>query len=152
MDKPLQTFVNTASGIKLVFQTSGLIKSVFTENYYLSFRDGSFTKLQPYIQGNGVYLNAGFKTKTFDLIASYWKGDGFQSIKGAPIYQSVSSQISNEGYIQDARELLFLRLVSDFKISENFIIGTRLEPYIDLQNPKFEFSNSLISYTKRRLS
>src|SRR5690606_33946058 len=83
------------------------------------------------------------KFKPFDLIFSYWKGDGYQSVHGAGLYQSVSSQIHHTDYVEAKRELLFIRLISDYPIAKNFYIGTRIEPYIDLNDPQLEFSNSL---------
>lgn len=142
-DRPLTTILNTAVGLNFKIGFDGFLKDIHSENYYLTYKDFSFTKQQPYVQGNGMLFNLGFNTKFFDFICTYWQGNGFQSVHGAPLYQSVSSQINNPGYTEDQRSLLFFRLISEFPISRNFSISTRLEPYIDLNNPAFEFSNSL---------
>lgn len=142
LDVPLTTIVNTALGAKITYNINAKY-GAYTENYYLTYKDFSFTKQNPYAQGNGLLLNAGVKLNTTNLIFTYWRGNGYQSIHGAPVYQSVSSQINNEGYKEDLREFLFIRLVSEYKIAKNLLLGMRLEPYIDLNHTKFEFSNSL---------
>lgn len=140
-DRSLISVINSSFGLVLKYQ---LPKStIHSENYLITYKDFSFNKQNPYIQGQGLYLNLGVKTKIADFVASYWQGSGFQSTHGAPLFSSVSSQINNAGYKEDNRSLLFLRIISEFPISENFSISSRIEPYIDLNNPAFEFSNSL---------
>lgn len=151
VDSPLQTFVNTASGLGVQKQIKGFVNYVRAEAYYLTYKDFSFTKLQPYLQGNGLFLNTGISTKAFGLFFTYWKGSGYQAVKGAPIYQSVSRHISHADFTEDTRELFFIRLVNSYPISPEFYIETRLEPYIDLNHPSFEFSNSLFLVYKDRI-
>jgi hypothetical protein len=143
LNVPLQTIVNTAFGVNAKYKFTGFLENIHAQAYYLTYKDFSFTKLRPFLQGNGIMLDAGFKLKPFDLSATYWKGSGYSSIHGAPIYRSESSQINNVGYVDGERELLFIRLISNYYISENFFISMRLEPYLDLNDPQFEFSNSL---------
>ncbi len=142
-DRPLTTILNTAIGLTLRYKTNGFLKSIHSENYYITYKDFSFTKVNAYNQGGGLLLNLGFQTKAFDFITTYWNGNGFQSVHGAPIYSSSSTQINNVGYQEDNRSLLFFRLISEFPLSNHFSISTRLEPYIDLNQPSFEFSNSM---------
>lgn len=146
---PLKTFLNTASGIKLQRSYSGFVRSISTENYYLTWKDFSFQKRQPYLQGNGLLLNAGVDTKLFNLVVSYWQGNGYQSVHGAPVYQSVSRHIAYPGYIEETRQLLFFRLINRFELTSNLYLDLRLEPYLDLNHPKLEFSNSLFLVYKQ---
>lgn len=143
IDVPLTTIVNSALGFSFRWYTGRVLEYVHTENYFLTYKDFSFTKRRTFNQGNGLMLNAGLKFKPADLSVTYWKGNGFESVHGAPGYESVSSHIHHQGYSEDTRELIIMRLVSDFKVSDHLYIGTRLEPYIDLRNPKLEFVNSL---------
>jgi hypothetical protein len=128
------------------------VNSLLAEGYYLGYKDFSFTKLEPYKQGNGLYLNSGISNRAFDLLFTYWEGNGYQAIKGAPVYQSVSQHIGHPGYTEDERRLLFIRLISRFPLTSGFYIETRLEPYIDLNHLSFEFSNSLFLIWKERFS
>jgi hypothetical protein len=140
-DRYLISILNSSFG--LTFSYALPKATLHSENYLITYKDFSFTKQNQYLQGQGLYLNLGVKTKMADFILSYWQGEGFQSTHGAPIFSSVSSQINNNGFHQDQRSLLFFRIISEFPISENFSISSRIEPYIDLNNPAFEFSNSL---------
>jgi hypothetical protein len=140
-DRPLISILNSSFGLTLSYVFSKA--TLHSENYLITYKDFSFVKQNKYLQGQGLYLNLGVKTKMADFILSYWQGEGFQSTHGAPIFSSVSSQINNNGFHQDERSLLFFRIISEFPISENFSISSRIEPYIDLNNPAFEFSNSL---------
>ncbi len=146
-DDPLQTLVNSAIGFKLKLPFSGWIKNLRTENYLLSFNDFSFTDLQPYSQGYGWYLNAGFDTHKFgSLMGTIWKGNSFISSNGTPLYQSVSQHIVHAGYTEKHRKLLILRYSYQQKLIPNLYLDFRFEPLMDLNRPagsrKIEFSNS----------
>jgi hypothetical protein len=70
---------------------------------------------------------------------SYWKGHSFISPRGGKIYQSVSDRISDPNYLEEQRDLLFLRAFKDFKVFDNLIITARLEPVFDFNSSKLEY-------------
>ena len=144
MDAPLTSLMNNAIGIGLDFpiDENGILKSVGTKNYFVYFTDFSFERRQTFEDGTGLYLNLDLEFKWFSLMTSYWKGDEFISIKGAPLYQSVSSSFKNPGYVEEERELIILRFMHELKILDNLFFSTRFEPFFDLQNNKFEFSHA----------
>lgn len=140
---PLQTYTNVALGLKLDVATQGFIKAFSAQAYYLGSRDFSFTNLLPFESGNGFMLDVGIETKPTNLSLTYFNGNKYISKFGSPLYNSLSSQINNVGFTEANREFLVLRLHNEHKLAENLYLGTRFEPYIDLNKPKFEFSNSL---------
>lgn len=144
VDVPLKTLVNTAIGFKLKFHLAGFVKNIRAENYLLSFKEFSPTKILPFSNGYGVFLNAGVDTRYGTILGTYWRGDGYISIAGMPIYQSVSQQINNTGYTQKHRELVMLRYAYQRQLLPNLYLDFRVEPLVDLQaqKAKIEFSNS----------
>lgn len=144
VDDPLESFMNNSAGFSLSIPVNedGILKTVRTDNHFVSFTDFSFEKQQPYTSGHGVYLNLILDLRWFSFMTSYWYGDSFMSIKGAPLYQSVSHNYKNPDYLAQHRELLIFRLSHDVKIFDGFYLTSRLEPFFDPSNNNFEFSHS----------
>jgi len=141
----LTTLFNGATGIKL-HKTLGLnIKEVFTDNYIAVYKDFSPTKVRAYQGGFGLWLNAGVSTKWGDLIASYWKGNNFITIKGMPLYQSVSETLYDEGFKKNNRSILSLRYAYQKELVPKLYLDVRFEPHFDLnQSAKnLQFNHSL---------
>lgn len=144
VDDPLESFMNNSAGFSLSIPVneSRILKAVRSDNHYVSFVDFSFEKQQPYTNGHGLYLNLIFDLKWFSFMTSYWYGNSFMSIKGAPLYQSVSHNFKNPDYLEQYRKLLIFRLSHDVKIFDNFYLTSRFEPFFDPNNDNFEFSHS----------
>ncbi|RYY11482.1 MAG: hypothetical protein EOO04_35150, partial [Chitinophagaceae bacterium] len=108
---PLTTLFNGAVGFKLRKQLSadGKIKDIFTENYLVGYKDFSPIKRRAFQGGSGIWLNAGITTSIGTFVASYWQGNGFISIKGMPLFQSVSQNINYPGYAEKSRKVLMIR-------------------------------------------
>lgn len=142
-DLPLVSLMNNSLGVSLSvpINENGVLKAIKTAHYYVRYTDFSFEKRQPYNNGNGIYLNLTFDLKWLSFMTSYWHGDSFISIKGAPLYQSVSHTFKNPGYLEEERSLLIFRLLHDFEVFEGFYLSSRFEPFFDLQHNKFEFSH-----------
>ncbi|QIL75888.1 hypothetical protein [Hymenobacter sp. HDW8] len=94
----------------------------------------------PYNKGNGWYLNASVNTRLSNIMLSYWSGNGFVSPQGGRLYQSISSTVNNADFTQRRRELLILRMFSDFHLPGNILLTTRFEPFYDLNRRQIEFS------------
>lgn len=72
---------------------------------------------------------------------SYWRGDGYISELGGRLYQSASTTFKNPDYLEEERELLILRLMKDIALLDNLTLTLRLEPLVDFNDPKLEFSS-----------
>ena len=121
-----------------------MINSLRSDNYYAYYYDFSNQKEQVFEDGDGIYLNLTAKTRyNLEVMASYWRGDEFITIKGGQLYPSISSSFKNAISIENKRELFFLRFLYDVKLSENFYFSTRFEPYFDIRNSNLEFSHGL---------
>ena len=143
-DRPLQTLLNTAIGAEFKYHYNEKKNHyLYADAQLMSFNDFSFTKSYPTKNGTGIMANLGWKFGHTSLSTTYWNANNFYAVHGAPLYRSVSDQINNAGFYQKNRSLLFVRLISNYEITKNFSISARLEPYWDLDNPSFEFSNSL---------
>ncbi len=142
-DLPLETMVNMAVGVELEKKYPfKFLHRLYTKNYIVGFKDFSNVRLLPFEQGYGIYLNAGIDTKYQDVMLSYWKGDSYVAELGGKLYQSASTTYKNPDYLQKERQLLILRLMKDFEIMKDLYFTLRLEPVLDLDNPKLEFSNA----------
>ena len=144
-DISISTLFNGATGIKLHKQIGLNVKEIFTYNYIAVYKDFSPTKVRAYQGGFGLWLNAGMETKWGSLVASYWKGNNFLTIKGMPLYQSVSENLYNTGFTQSSRSIFAIRYVYQKQLIPNLYLDVRLEPHWDLGTPDddFQFSHSL---------
>src|SRR5690606_35572430 len=102
------------------------------------------TKLRPYNGGFGIWLNAGLDTKWGNLSASYWKANQFITIKGMPLYQSISENVNHVGYQEDKRNLLMLRYQYLRQLLPNLYLDVRFEPHFDLHkaDKQLQFNHS----------
>jgi hypothetical protein len=144
--EPLETFVNSALGVKIKIPLSGFVNAIRSENYLMGFNDFSFTRIQPFSKGRGWFLNAGIDTHHGSLMGTYWNGMSFISSNGMPLYQSVSQHINHVGFTEKNRKLIMLRYSYQKQLIPNLYLDFRFEPYMDLGRPagnrKIEFSNS----------
>ncbi len=141
---PLQTYSNSAFGLMIDFlrPDNNLINNVRLDGYYTHYNDFSNQQLRPFLDGDGIYLNAEVKSKFgLEFMASYWRGNEFLTIQGGQLYPSESSSVQNRFVIQEERELLILRLFHNLKLSDKLTLSSRFEPYFDLLNDRFEFSH-----------
>ena len=141
----ISTLFNGAAGFKLHRLIGNNIKEVFTDNYLAVYKDFSPTKVRAYQGGFGLWLNAGMHTKWGSLVASYWKGNNFITIKGMPLYQSVSENLYEKGFTQNSRNILALRYAYQKELIPHLYLDVRFEPHVDLNNAdkNLQFSNSL---------
>ncbi|QEC53837.1 hypothetical protein EDD80_1081 [Anseongella ginsenosidimutans] len=138
---PVMTLLNLAAGFEYAWTREGAVEKLFTKNYVLGFSSSS--DQSPYEQGSALYLNAGLETRWLDAMFSYWQGHQFIAPAGAPVFQSVSSNIDHAGLKQDDRRLLFLRLKKDFTLADELFVSARLEPFWDFDGRYADYSMSL---------
>ncbi|MGF1923236.1 MAG: hypothetical protein ACQUHE_03580 [Bacteroidia bacterium] len=142
---PLTTLFNGATGIKLHKAVGLNVRKVFFDNYIAVYKDFSPTKTRAYQGGFGLWLNAGIDTKWGSMVASYWKGNNFITIKGMPLYQSVSETLYDQGFKQSSRNLFALRYAYQKELVPNLYLDFRFEPHIDLNETakNLQFNHSL---------
>jgi hypothetical protein len=142
---PISTLFNGATGFKLHKAIGLNVKEIYTDNYIAVYKDFSPEKVRAYQGGFGLWLNAGVNTKWGSLVASYWKGNNFITIKGMPLYQSVSENLYDEGYRESSRSILALRYAYQKELIPNLYLDVRFEPHIDLDNSdkNLQFNHSL---------
>lgn len=140
---PVRTWQNYAVGLAYRWEKEGALKALHTENYFLLYRLQGEDPDNPYSSGMGAYLNAGADTRWLNLMLSYWAGNDFVAPLGAPLFQSLSSKTGREGFTQDKRNLLFLRLIKDFTLADELQVSARFEPALDLDSSQLDYSMSL---------
>mgnify|MGYP003583101122 FL=1 len=140
----ISTLFNGATGFTLSKQIGYNVKQVYTNNYIAAYKDFSPTKLRAYNGGYGLWLNAGIDTRWGNLAASYWKGNQFITIKGMPLYQSVSENLNNYGFTQKQRNILMLRYVYQKQLLPNLYLDVRFEPHVDFDKAEknLQFNHS----------
>jgi len=141
---PISTIFNGATGFKLHKELNTNIKQVYSDNYIAVYKDFSPDKRRAYQGGFGLWLNAGVESKWGSLVASYWKGNQFISIKGMPLYESVSSNLYHDGFTQDHRNIVSFRYAYQRELIPNLYLDVRFEPHIDLDHTdkQLQFSHS----------
>jgi hypothetical protein len=141
---PISTVFNGATGLKLHKDISANIKQVYTDNYIAVYKDFSPDKRRAYQGGFGMWLNAGVESKWGSLVASYWKGNNFISIKGMPLYESVSSNLYTNGLKQSGRNIISLRYAYQKELIPHLYLDVRFEPHIDLDHTdkQLQFNHS----------
>lgn len=140
----ISTLFNGATGFTLSKQVGYNVKQVYANNYIAAYKDFSPTKLRAYKGGYGVWLNAGVDTRWGNLAASYWKGNQFITIKGMPLYQSVSENLNNYGFTQKQRNILMFRYVYQQQLLPNLYLDVRFEPHVDFDKAEknLQFNHS----------
>lgn len=141
---PITTMFNGATGIKLHKNINSNIKQVYTDNYIAVYKDFSPDKRRAYQGGFGLWLNAGVESKWGSLVASYWKGNNFISIKGMPLYESVSDNLYSPGLRQSSRNIVSLRYAYQKELIPHLYLDVRFEPHIDLDHTdkQLQFNHS----------
>ncbi|ALJ01409.1 hypothetical protein DC20_11970 [Rufibacter tibetensis] len=143
-DLPLVTLVNAAAGLVIRKNyDKDFLKALHFQPYVVGWKDFSNELNLPFQQGGGLYLNAGIDTKYQNVMLSYWRGSGYYSEMGGKLFPSVSSNLKTPDYTQKNRQLLILRFMHDINLMQGLTLTMRLEPYLDFDYPKLEFSNSL---------
>jgi len=135
---PLQTLFNGATGLKLHKEVGGNVKEVYTDNYVVGYKDLSSSKEQAFQGGYGLWFNAGVDTKWGTLVASYWKGNNFETIKGMPLYESVSTTLYDAGHKESNRSILLLRYAYQHELLPHLYLDVRVEPHVDLGTSRTE--------------
>ena len=142
LDKPLQTLFNEAVGIEVRRSLSNsTIRALRFNGYVLSFQDNSPTQGQnPFKYGRGLYLNTTLETRYADVMLSYWQGSRFMAPLGGDLYQSASRTVSNPEFLDRQRNILLVRLLRDFRISDAAALTVRVEPLYDFNAQLLDFS------------
>lgn len=136
---PLETLMNSAVGLEVVRETSGLIKSWRANGYYTYYKNLSTNNERPYKDGAGMYYNANVSTKFgLDVMATYWQGHEFQAIQGGKVYPSVS--VYNPLVQRETMQLLILRFLYNRKLMDGFYATFRVEPYYDFGFESFQYA------------
>ena len=137
--KPLTTLMNTATGITATRKLTGRFQEIRFSPYLLFYRDASFTKLQPFRDGSGLYLNVQATVRNgLQMMVSYWRGHEFQTIEGGKLYPSIGA--FDPTIIRPDREVLMFRFLYTKRVNDQFSVTGRLEPHYDFRFGGFQYA------------
>lgn len=136
--QPIQTVGNTAAGILVLQRGEGFLKEYNLSGYYLFDKDLNKSR-QPYVDGDGVYVNGSITTRFgLEVMASYWQGREFLSIQGGQIYPAISPQ--DAVTLQPSPHLMILRFLYNYPVTDGLTLSVRYEPFYDLRRETFQYS------------
>jgi hypothetical protein len=150
---PMSTLFNGASGFTLSKSIGYGVKRLYTNNQVVVYKDFSRTKVRAYQGGFGLWLNAGIDARWGNFSISYWQGNHFMSIKGMPLYQSVSDNLYKKDYTESKRQMLMFRYQYLKELLPSLYLDVRFEPHIDLRNSSsnLQFNHSFFLTYKESL-
>lgn len=128
---PVANTSNFATGLKLDWNlgNDSFLKNINFENYFVGFQ----TDLDlPQKTGQAFYSNLNLGSKYLTLLLSIWLSEDFGSSQRGDLY--VADLESR------TRNLIFFRLMKNFKIQKDMTITLRVEPFLDLQNSIVEYN------------
>ncbi|OJJ14522.1 hypothetical protein BKI52_42860 [marine bacterium AO1-C] len=137
--KPILNTMNLATGLQihLGFHKTAFIQSIKLDNYVLGSQAAEVTIGQPdFDNGQAFYGNLTFETKWGDLMTSLWLGDRFNSAQGGGLYRSTG--VSDKTFTERHRDLLLVRYLRNFNISEYTRFTIRIEPSYDFNSQEIE--------------
>ncbi len=141
---PVQTYFNTAFGLKGWKNFSGFLSQFSADVYYVAFSDNSGTTLLPFDSGDGFYANLFLNTRTgLGLMLSYWQSEQYFAPIGGRLYQNYSYRQEQSGEEIGQRDLLFFRLLYERTLADVLHLSLRGEPYLDLNKGEMEWSLGL---------
>ncbi len=132
LHQPLTTLVNTDVGIKLSYDFSGFINQVGAGVYYLTYKDASGEKRQPFKNGYGWLPEIYMKSKFVNLHAGYWKGHHYIAPIGQQLFSSVSDNDRYPDAVFPEREMFYYKLDFHHTVARGIYLGIRYEGYLDL--------------------
>jgi hypothetical protein len=139
---PLETHYNIATGVEAIKELNGWIEKLTVDGFYVYYKNVSSVLVRPYLDGEGIYLNANAKTTLgLDLMLTYWQGREYQSVQGGKIYPSVS--VFDHTVQREKMQLVMLRFLYHKEIMEGLQGSLRFEPYYDLGFQSVQYSYGL---------
>ena len=136
---PLQSLFNFALGGSVTFKFEHqFLQKIVADNYWVYYKDISFTKLQKFDSGNAYFSHLLFNFKWFDVDFRYWRGNGYIGPRGGGLFSSISQTQPNHS--EKIRKLLLMSLIYDREILKNVHFDIRFSPYNDFVNKMLEYS------------
>lgn len=141
--------INTSSGFLIrQFYGEASYKYVDLNTNFLSYWEPGSSPINSFNRGYAFYSHLILHSKHLSGGIGYWYGDRFITMKGDPIYQSVS--VRYPGYQEEIRKLLTSRIMYSRRVGRELRIGLRFQVFYDLINHKLDHSYGLhILYNQR---
>lgn len=136
--KPLRSDFSSAIGLIVSKKLKSAVQAFGIKSYFLT-NQSLTSRIVPYKDGNGIYLNPYLQTRFgLSLMGTYWYGNEFLNSDGSQLFP-----VSTEQYpyiVQPARALYMLRFLYEKKISEGLSLTARVEPFYDTYPKNIQYS------------
>ncbi|MDP4225838.1 MAG: hypothetical protein Q8910_05615 [Bacteroidota bacterium] len=141
-DQPLQTIANLGSALSLDWnRPESFIKKINFQGWLIDYHDLSPNKQQKFNSGFGLYPCLNLESQCFKMMCAYWAGNKFFSLKGEPMFRSVSTVDSM--YTEKNRQLLNFKLAYEKYIAKGIALSLRFESYYGMKDHNFDYSYGL---------
>lgn len=136
--KPLTSVFASASGFVINKNTSGVIKSFGLKSYFLTYKSLT-SRIVPYKDGNGIYINPYVQSKFgLGIMGSYWYGNEFLTNDGGQLYPSTTERYPF--LVQPTRILYMLRILYEKQLMKGLSLTARVEPFYDTYSDNIQYA------------
>lgn len=136
--QPLTSVFASASGFIVNKNTNGFVSAFGLKSYFLTYKSLT-SRIVPYKDGNGIYINPYVQTTIgLSVMGSYWYANEFLTNDGGQIYP-----VTTERYpylVQPARVLYMLRIMYEKKLTKGLTLTARVEPFYDTYTNNIQYS------------
>jgi len=124
---PLQTLINTATGLTCQYNSVDKNSNIGFRFFMLTFNDLSQKSVLQYQKGFGYYPQFFVKLKSFSATFTYWDGHDFFAKHGAPMFSSIST--IDATYTEENRKLSKLQFAYSKQIGKNIFLNANIDVY-----------------------
>lgn len=136
-----QSDMNNLLGLEIEKNSAAFLNRWGVFGHYLNYKEMKSKKNNAFSNGGGIEAGLFLQKQNHHLRASWWKGHKYQSLRGNPIYQSVSDY--DENIIFQNRSMLTAKYVFKKEFSNNFIFSLLVDGYYDIKHSNLSYSYGL---------
>ena len=130
--------MNNLLGVEIEKNGNAFFNKYGVFGHFLNYKELKTKKNNAFSQGNGVDAGFFLQKQNHSLRASLWKGHKYLSLRGNPIYQSVSDYDNTITFPH--RDLLSAKYAFKKNFSKDFVFSLLLEGYYDLNRETLDYN------------
>lgn len=133
--------MNNLIGLEIEKKNNAFINRWGLFGHYLNYKELKTIGNNPFRNGTGVEAGFFLEKQNHHLRAAWWGGHKYLSIRGNPIYQSISNYDDNLIFPQ--RNLLTAKYAFKKEFSSDLVFSFLIESYYDLRKSSLHYSYGL---------
>ena len=130
--------MNNLLGVEIEKNSLAFIDKWGVFGHFLHYKELKSDGNNVFPKGTGVDAGFYFQKQNHHFRASWWKGHNYLSLRGNPIYQSVSYE--NRELTFPDRDLLSAKYAFKKNFSKDFVFSLLLEGYYDLDRETLDYN------------